>query len=114
MITFTITLTKKDTDPWITMNTVEENFTQIEKDTIITPFINFESSLTGLQSGYPTYVTEGDTHIVTYVFDTIENLTASRTAHQDNDICKAKNKLFADTLKAKGITYASVGETILE
>jgi hypothetical protein len=114
MITYTITLTKKETDPWITLNTIDDNFTQNEKDTIITPFLQFESTLEGLHSGYPTYVTEGDTHTITYVFDTIENLTSSRNAHLDNDICKVKNELFSNALKAKGITYTSVAETIFE
>jgi hypothetical protein len=115
MIILTVTTTKAETDPWITIDADGTLFTKAEQDNVIAPYLEFVNSLPGLvENGYSdTY--EGNSHIITYKFESLEKMHdafALMTGPDADPRATAKFALFKQKIDAAGIKYSSKSEVI--
>jgi hypothetical protein len=94
MPTLQITLTKRDIDPWILTTNVApslEYFTQDEIDNILVAHMNAVRNIPGLINISET--TEGNTKVVSYVFDSMEHAKDSKYIMVDSELAKAREEL---------------------
>lgn len=114
MITLTVTTTKQSADPWVTIETDGTMFTQAEHDTVINPYLEYINGLEGLEpNGYSdTFSEDGNSHILSYKFDSIANMNKFTASLATDPRAVAKIELFKKKIDALGIKYSSKSEIV--
>lgn len=105
-----VTVTKRESDPWILLkkDMVNQIFTQDEIDLIIRPYINYVKSLPGYLYDQSSVTINGNTAVSEMVFDTNENLESAYPnlfGIDVNEIVKNKNLLVRAKVLAAGAQY---------